>query len=296
MGEKRDLSAQTGELARILLSIPVGAIGQHLESFSWALKFLETEGAVILEDKGEQGLFLRRRSTPQLWKLSGLGTVVAVLPLPFSSRLEGLATGLHAAFADAGIPFSLAFIRGATKRVEVLMDGRCDIIMTSKMAARLELEQAAPITLIHEFGPKTYVKEHVAVFRDPDAEKISRGMRVALDPVSIDQTILTSYECEGVEVEFVEAPYAQTFQKIRDNQLDAAIWTLDEMEERSLGFNIRPLGDKSPRRVAGEDTVAVLATCRTKELLGRILLNLVDFEGVQAVQRQVLDKLLNPSY
>lgn len=231
-----------------------------------------------------------------LWKASGYGTVIGLMPLPVSVRLEGLATGLHKCFSDAGIPFRLAFMRGATNRVDTLLDGVCDFIVISKMAARLDMEKGLPLSLIHEYGLQSYVKEHVAVFRDPSSIKITKGMRVALDPVSIDQTILTSYECEGLEVEFVETPYAQTFQKIRENLLDAAIWTLDEMEERSLGYNVQPLSDKSPRRVAGEDTVAVAATSRAKIELGGLIQQLVNFGEVETMQRQVLDKSIRPSY
>lgn len=256
-----------------------------------ALNFLIEQGAVSFQ--GEKVLNL---DYPLLWQHSSFGTVMALMPLPFSLRFEGLATGLHLAFAEAGIPFRLGFMRGATMRLEALLEGRCDFSVTSKMTARLDMEQGVPLTLIHAFGFRTFVKEYVVAFRDPGAREIVSGMRIALDPVSIDQTILTSYECEGKDVEFVEAPYVQSLQKLASDQLDAVIWSLDELEERGHGFNIQPLSDRSPRRVAGEDTAAVLATSRDKADLGKILVQLVDFDKVQRIQNQVLMGKMKPSY
>ena len=41
--------------------------------------------------------------------------------------------------------------------------------------------------MLHEFGPRSYVQDHVVVFRDPAAAEIRAGMRVALDPASVDR-------------------------------------------------------------------------------------------------------------
>lgn len=282
-------------LAREILGSSVGAEVSEgrfgREETAAAQKFLADRGAAVLE-KG----VLVGRDIPRLWQLSGFGTVLALMPLPFSLRFEGLAAGLQQAFAKVEIPFRLGFMRGATRRVDSLIDGRCDMIVASKMTARLDLEMERPISLMHVFGLETFVQEYVVAFRDPKARSIQRGMRVALDPVSIDQTILTSYECEGVEVEFVDAPYARSLQKLQENQVDAVIWSRDELEERNMGFNIQPLSDTSPRRVAGEDTVAVLATSRDKAELGAILQVLIDFNDVQNVQQQVLHKRMHPFY
>lgn len=256
-----------------------------------ALRVLQDQGAVRL-----RGEVIEDLNVPLLWQASGLGTVIALMQLPSSLRAQGMATGLLEAFAQAGVPLRLGFMRGATRRVETLLEGRCDIIVTSKMTARLDLEQGRPVTLIYAFGFRTYVEEYVVAFRDPNAREIVSGMRVALDPVSIDQTILTSYECQGKEVEFVDAPYVQSLAKLAADELDAVIWSRDELKERGLGFNLQPLSDTSPRRVTGEDTAAVLVTSREKAELGRILAQRIDLASVQRIQEQILRGKKKPSY
>lgn len=251
---------------------------------------------VVLEDQGNSKIQAVHLRYSELWDKSGFGTVLAIMPLPFSRRFAGIASGLHRAFAHAGIPFRLGFMRGATNRVDTLLEGRCDFIVTSKMTARLDMEMGRPLTLMHVYGLGSFVKEYVVAFRENGIERIQPGMRVALDPVSIDQTILTSYECEGIQVDFVDAPYVQSLEMLENNQLDAVIWSRDEMEERGLNFNLQPLADSSPRRVAGEDTVAVLATSRDKAELGEVLLRLVDFAGVEKIQDTVLKNARKPIY
>lgn len=256
-----------------------------------ALRVLQDQGAVSL-----RGDVIESLNVPLLWQASGFGTIIALMQLPSSLRAQGMATGLLEVFAQEGIPLRLGFMRGATRRVDTLLEGRCDFIVTSKMTARLDLEQGRPVTLIHAFGFRTFVEEYVVAFRDPEAKEIVSGMRVALDPVSVDQTILTSYECQGKEVEFVEAPYVQSLEKLKTGELDAVIWSLDELKERGLGFNLQPLGDRSPRRVAGEDTAAVLVTSRDKAELGRILVQRINFAAVQRIQDQILKRKKKPSF
>ena len=236
-------------LARELLSCYIGqdyhnALGG--EGAKVAMALLEHRGAVAM--RGQTVISL---DIPLLWQLSGYGTVVTLMQLPTSLRSKGMATGLHGAFGQAGIPFRLGFMRGATRRVETLLEGRCDAIVTSKMTARLDMEQGRPITLIHAFAFNTFVQEYVVAFQNPQARQIVSGMRVALDPVSIDQTILTSYECQGKEVEFIQAPYVQSLDKLAAGELDAVIWSRDELKEWGLGFNLQPLRDPSgwPERI-----------------------------------------------
>lgn len=286
-------------LARELLGYYVGDIF-HVEHYyknlgvadaKAALASLRGQGAV-----GLQGDKIISQDIPLLWQASGFGTVVILMQLSTSLRSQGMATGLNNVFGQAGIPFRLGYMRGATRRVETLLEGRCDAIVTSKMTARLDMEQGAPITLIHTFGFYSFVQEYVVAFRDPQARQIVSGMRVSLDPVSVDQTILTSYECQGKEVEFVETPYIQSLDKLAGGELDAVIWSRDELKEWGLAFNLQPLRDPSPRRVAGEDTVAVLATSRDKADLGAILATRLDYSTIQRTQLLVLQGEERPCY
>lgn len=255
-----------------------------------AFKLLESQGMV-----GVEGNAISHLNYSQLWGKTGWGTVMALMPLPFSRRFEGLATGLHQAFQDAGIPLRLGFIRGATRRVDALLEGRCDLIVSTKMTIRLDMEMGRPLSFLHIWGFQSYVKEHVVVFRDPRARKIRRGMRVALDPVSVDQTILTSHECEGIDVKFVDSSYARTFEMLENGKVDAVVWSLDELDQLDLDYNYQSLSDR-PHRVVGEDTVSALAVSRDEAELGGVLQLLVDFAQVESIQQRVVRGEIKPWY
>ncbi len=166
------------------------------------------------------------------------------MPLPYSKRYEGLATGLYKAFEDAHIPFSLAFMRGASKRIETLDFGKYDFAVVSKLAVNYEQNNFSSIEIIQEFGEESYVGKHVVIFADKHQTKILPNMRVGIDPDSIDQVILTNYECDGIEVEFVEISYAQIFHNIKNNIIDAAIWNGDELGDETMNYGIAPLSNK----------------------------------------------------
>ena len=261
-----------------------------------ALKFLQEVGAVVLETRGHLGTFLLSLDYKVLWEAADFGTIMAVMPLPYSARYEGLATGLFKAFEEAGLPFSLAFMRGAARRIDALLAGKYNFAVMSKLAANLELQKGTPITVLHEFGPRSYVQDHVVVFRDPAAAEIRAGMRVALDPASVDQVILTCYECQGIEVQFVETPYTQILQKLENDQLDAAVWNLDEVEEKQLAFTIRPLTRERAAKAARDDTVAVLVTNAADADLAKLLRRCLNFAAIQRVQEQVMGREIIPAY
>ncbi|CAM5589502.1 GntR family transcriptional regulator OS=Streptomyces rimosus subsp. rimosus (strain ATCC /DSM 40260 / JCM 4667 / NRRL 2234) OX=1265868 GN=SRIM_029555 PE=4 SV=1 [Streptomyces rimosus subsp. rimosus] len=89
-----------------------------------ALQLLEESGAMDTVARGHLGTFLVRADRAILWRLAGLGTVLAAMPLPHSRRREGLATGLRGAFEKTGAPFAITFMRGAATRVELCWTGR----------------------------------------------------------------------------------------------------------------------------------------------------------------------------
>ena len=109
---------------------------------------------------------------------------MGVMPLPYSKRYEGLATGLYKAFEKADIPFSLAFMRGAGKRIEALGLGKYDFAITSKLAATHEKSKVEYIEIMHVFKEGSYVGEHIILFKDNNISEIEDGMKIGIDPAS----------------------------------------------------------------------------------------------------------------
>src|SRR4051812_8415855 len=78
-----------------------------------ALKVLEDLHAISLESRGHLGTFLIKRDLNLLYEIAGIGPIVGVMPLPYSRKYEGLATGIVEAIEGIQKKSGLAFMRGA---------------------------------------------------------------------------------------------------------------------------------------------------------------------------------------
>lgn len=261
-----------------------------------ALRLLEEAGAVETTARGHLGTFLARADRGALWRLSGLGTLVAAMPLPYSRRYEGLATGLRDAFEQAGAPFAVTFMRGAHTRVTALLEKKADLVVLSRLAAD-ELMAAHPVELVADLGPGTYVGAHgVLVRRGRDLS--AAGLRVAVDRSSPDLELLTERTFAGRDdVEWVEASYMQLPDLFARNEVDATVWNLDESEAR-LGphVEVRPLGAEITRELDGRNSrTAIVGRGGEDQPLAAVRRSL-DLATVTAVQGEVLRGERIPSY
>ncbi|MCL7491079.1 GntR family transcriptional regulator [Streptomyces sp. MCA2] len=264
-----------------------------------ALRLLEEAGAIKTVARGHLGTFLVGSDRAALWRLSGLGAVQAAMPLPHSLRFEGLATGLRAAFEEAGAPFALTFLRGAAARLAALAEGRAELAVLSRFAAdRLTGRQA--VELIADLGPGTYVGAHGLVLR-PGVTLGSPGLRIAVDDASADQRMLAERVfAHRPGVAWVPCSAPQVREALAQGRADATVWNLDEVPGQ-LGSEVQvlPLGDELTRDLAVRHTSAALIG-RTGEAAGAGALaavrDVVDLSMVTAVQGEVLRGERVPAY
>lgn len=191
-----------------------------------ALALLEETGAVEIRSRGKLGTFITSIDHRLLWELSDGQSVSIAMPLPYSRRYEGLATGLHAAFVDVGVPLVLMFIRGAAARAAALHRERADFSVMSKFAA----EGDPDLEIIRDFGPHTYVGAHGLVLAE-GRDLHDPGLRVAFDPSSPDQTALTMARFPHLpDDRLVEVSYNQLGRYFAEGLVDATVWNLDEID------------------------------------------------------------------
>ncbi|MCL6580929.1 MAG: GntR family transcriptional regulator [Firmicutes bacterium] len=252
-----------------------------------ALRLLQDSGAVRLVPRGHMGTFVERVDRAALWSLSGLGTVTGVMPLPYSQRYRGVATGLYQAFHVAQIPLVLAHMRGARRRLEALLTRRYEFALVSKLSYEVARRERGELCLAVDLGPGTNVREHVLLIRGP-SDRITDGMRVGVDPDSIDITELTRHECAQVRVTAVEAPYTQFLGLILKGVIDAAVWDSEEgLPPREAGLKVVPLRGRADG-TAPDTSAAVLVVHRDNQTLASILRSSVDV----AVVRETLDRVM----
>ncbi|WP_188698565.1 GntR family transcriptional regulator YhfZ [Pullulanibacillus camelliae] len=194
-----------------------------------ALRLLELMNAIELESRGHLGTFLKSKDVSVLLEIAGIGPLVGVMPLPYSKKYEGLATGIVDVFDNLNKRVSLAYMRGSRTRVEALKARRYDFAILSLMAAKEAIANNKGLEIIKTFGPGTYVTEHKVFFSDSSKRRIEAGMRVGIDRSSSDQANITLNECQGIAVDFVDTNYMQLFDMLKQGDLDAAVWNIDEV-------------------------------------------------------------------
>lgn len=257
-----------------------------------SIRFLQENKAIVLISKGHMGTFLEGKNTRILLEFAGITSIVGVMPLPYSRKYEGFATGLLTTLENQyNIPSSLAYMRGAKNRVSMVLTGRYDFAVVSKYAAKQFIEMGHKLSIVKEFGYYSYLSEHIVVFHDPKAKGLTNGMRVGIDMDSLDQQNLTEKVCLGKKVELVPVDYSQILQHIDTGNIDAAVWNKDEITDKKLDANYITLTLEDLR-----DTEAVIVCFNKAEEICSLLNEIIDIEVVLSTQRLVLEHRLTPSY
>lgn len=241
-----------------------------------ALVGLEESGAVRLKAHGSLGTFLEEVDRGLLWRISDRRSVSIAMPLPYSRRYEGLATGLQAAFATANVPLSLSFMRGSVARTTALKEGRVDLVLLSQLAADHDPE----LRIVQSYGPSTYVGAHCLVLaagRDPHDPKL----RVGVDASSTDQVALVATAFGSpATVELVPVSYNQLNYAFQSGAIDATVWNRDEIRTHitvPIDLHDLPEGPHETSTVAviaqlasdEDQPVAVLEALRDPDVLDR---------------------------
>jgi hypothetical protein len=272
------------------------ALGVGNGTVQSALQLLERAEAIETMARGHLGTFLVSSDRSILWRLSGLGTLLAAMPLPYSRRYEGLATGLRAAFEEAGAPFAITFMRGAGARTTALLDGKVDLVVLSRFAADRLIEEH-DVELVADLGPATYVGAHGLLLRHGFDLDMS-GLRVAVDHASEDQRMLAERVfADRADITWVEASYMQLAEVFQRDMADATVWNLDEAHGWvGPGVDVLPLGDEVTRDLAlRNSSAAIIGRTDGAKALGVVREGL-DLSVITTYQSEVLRGERTPWY
>lgn len=261
-----------------------------------ALQVLADMGAVQLEPRGHLGTFLVGIDRLQTRIVAGLGGILGSMPLPYSRRYEGLATALYEAAARKNVSLSLNYMRGGVTRLDALLRGKVDFTVMSAMAYDLHQRDLPELALIALLPEGTFVGDHAVMLADPDAEGITDGMTVGVDPASIDQVELTRAETADRQVTVTEAPYTVLLEKLLRREIDAVIWNADEIHMRHPGVAVRPLQSERSQRMMRRHTRAAVVARAERAGVVELLQDVLDPAALAAIQAEVLTGARLPSY
>ncbi|MCS6828084.1 MAG: hypothetical protein NZ553_15830 [Caldilinea sp.] len=294
------------ELARLLAEMKPGErllpVQDYAELFhvgagtvQSALDYLQDSGAARLEARGRLGTYVAALDYVQLWRLGYRRPMVGALPLPYSRHVEGLATALHAQFAEAGVELTLRFMRGSSQRLQALAQGAVDWVLLSRFAAETAAAHGFTVTTVVALGEYTYLAGHVLLLRDPTASTLRDGDRLGVDFLSSDHTYISRAVSRGRRVDLVSIQYDQALDLLAAGTIDAVVWTNPETPAALDHVAMAPLTTDDDLRLPalGE---AVLVADPTRPAVANLLQALIDIPALLEIQRTVVNRARTPSY
>ena len=175
------------------------------------------------------------------------------------------------------------------KRVEALKRGVYDFMILSKSAALTHMAESDELEICADLTGSQYCQEYMLYFMDPSKRVIEDGMRVGLDPVCMDQKVLTEKLCEGKKVEIVEFPFIGFEDIVRSGRIDCTVfrgvgWNTDA---EKLGLGAVPLTEIEG--FSAEETNTPVVLVRKNDYgTGRLLKKYFDGAEISRIQKEVL--------
>ncbi len=304
IGLESKASSTTRHIARMLIPVTPGQqlpttqeLAMELDvgfgTVEKAIATLRANQVIQTRARGQMGTFLEGRNLSQLWEISGLGTMIGLLPLPNAVTFMGLATGTTEWFERIGIPYSLNFKNGAQARLQALLERRADFVVLSKRSADIVVAEHPETASVAELPEWSYYRGHDIVFRK-NSPKPRAEWTIGVDSTSYDHVALCDEvfpECQRKEVHYVNLPYA-----IARGEIDATLLHTRSLVPMDLAqvLEVEPLS--SSDLVLRTASAAVFLCHRDSTALFSVFANFGDTELIKSVQDSVIDGTRVPEY
>lgn len=257
-----------------------------------ALKNLQAFGALDFETRGHKGSIITQIDYGMLMKISGIKNLVGVMPLPYSKRYEGLATGIYKTLNNEGISTNLAFMSGAERRIHSLLDGRYDFCIMSRLSAKHYEKEHVPIEIIANLGDKTYVNQHTLIVNN-NFNDFFDGMKIGVDYSSFDQVDMTHKYFKGKNMTIVPIKYNQIIESIKNGNIDGSIWSFEENIIKNIDIKCIDITNTTHSM---ENTQAVVVTRCDDVGVKNYFKRFFKAEQVERIQRDVIENKIMPNY
>jgi hypothetical protein len=122
-------------------------------------------------------------------------------------------------------------------------------------------------------------------------------MRVAIDPDSFDHKRLSEMEFAGQNVEFKSAPYVQFTRLLKNGEIDAVLWTIDQSDVyMASGIRHRPLSNHVLENI-GSDPISATFVGRADNVTVRAVLKaIMKEEDILNIQSKIVSGEMIPEY
>ena len=265
------------------------------------MQFLVEQQCVTTYFRGHLGSYLIAKDGAKLWEYSGFGTLSGSMSLPLDNLVSGLATGVCDCMKAEDIAFNCVFVQGSHIRVKGLRQGKYDFIVASSLTERLIAGEYDDIEKVLEMPNCAYSGRYLLLFAEPNKTQIEDGMRVAVDPASIDQMHLTKLICEGKKsIKFNESTYLDTLHQVVNGEADVTVSRTDvsvNFEPDYWDAHTKELTLESyTRQDIDKFSAAVVLAVRDNYGIANLLQKVLRPNVVAHTQKQVMAGLRSPGY
>ena len=293
----------TMKLSRELLKYAIGERIPTITEFSKkinlargtiqnAQKNLINSKAIAIESKGHMGSYLVKKNNAILLEFAGISYIVGAMPLPYSRRYEGLASGIIISAENQDkAPVNLAYMRGAKSRMDMVENGRYDFAIVSKYAAEKYISENETLQIVLSFGKGSYTGKHVLMLHDSRLSEVKNGMKVGIDESSYDQLELTQIVCKNKKVEYVPIEYSRTIECVQSGNIDATVMNIDEVLDKKF-----PIHYVEIQGYSFDNTEAVMVASREHTEIAYLLREIIDTETVLNIQKLIMEDKIIPRY
>ena len=214
------------------------------------------------------------------------------MPLPYSRRYEGLASGIIISAENQDkAPVNLAYMRGAKSRMDMVENGRYDFAIVSKFAAEKYISESKTLQIVLSFGKGSYTGKHVLMLHDSRLSEVKNGMKVGIDESSYDQLELTQIVCKNKKVEYVPIEYSRTIECVQSGDIDATVMNIDEVLDKKF-----PIHYVEIQGYSFDNTEAVIVASREHTEIAYLLREIIDTETVLNIQKLIMEDKIIPRY
>jgi hypothetical protein len=264
-----------------------------------ALLTLVETGAIELESRGHLGTFIVNSNLSLLWTISGLGTIVGIMPLPDSREYEGIATAFTDTFHEAGLPFNLIHLNGARRRIEQLQEGRADFVMLSRFAADEACAKDTSLVIFLTCSPYSYyARQSLVVLTRREITSRDAIQRVGIDEASQDHAEITNRVFPSRQAEFVQVPYHLIPELIYSGQIDGAVWhrTTQRIDPISHAYNFLSLEGSPVEEMLEDMSRLAIIGQRHDQTLYTVFEKSIDPIKLAQIQNAVIEGKRIPLY
>ncbi len=281
------------KMAKSLIKVPIGARMPTVSELANsncipvgtthnALRTLIEYGAIEIIPRGHMGSFLVGKDVKKLLSIIGVQYIFGAMPITENKYFKGLASGIISQMNNEyNVPINLAYMRGSKTRIEMLINGRYDFVIVSKMAANEYIKKNGGIDIVLNFGIFSYTQNYSLKFHNASINEIKDGMRIGIDPCSIDQIKLSKDLCRKKKVEYIEILSSRMDDELELGNIDAAL-----IYDDNIIYDDIPV----------DGSCAVLIVDSEKMEVAEIIRDLIDKREIIEIQKQVVEGKIKPRY